>query len=51
MGKADLKIAHFISKGILINIHGVKTETTFLLTNKRFCFFDSKMRLSRFIPI
>lgn len=39
------------SKGVQINIHGVKTETTFLLTTKRFCIFDSKLRLSKYVPI
>lgn len=40
-----------MSKGILINIYGVKNETTFLMTRKRFCYFDTKLRLSKYLPI
>jgi hypothetical protein len=47
----EAKPEYFVSKGVIINSYGVKTETTFLLTKKRFCFFDTKMRLSRFLPI
>lgn len=40
-----------MSRGVLINIYGVKNETTFLMTKKRFCYFDTKLRLSKYLPI
>jgi hypothetical protein len=35
----------------MINYHGLKFETTILLTPKRFGYFDSKGRMIKYLPI
>ena len=42
---------YFCSKAIIVNVYGKKFETWIVMTKKRFCFFDSKMRLDRFLFI
>lgn len=40
---------YFCSRAVIINVYGKKFETWVLLTRKRFCYFDSKVRLDRFL--
>lgn len=40
-----LKGKYFFSKGVQMNVYGRKFETFLLLTAKRFCYFDTKVRL------
>ncbi len=45
------KPPYFLSKAVLINAHGSKFDTTILMTKRRFCYFDTKGRLVRYLPL
>lgn len=51
LSAGNSKGKYFFSKGAQMNIYGQKFQTFILVTSKRFCYFDTKVRLEKYLPL